>query len=147
MIILDTNVLSELMKPGPSADVVRWTATQPAASLYITSITQAEIMYGILLLPKGKRRTALETAADAMFAEEFGGRILSFGSEAARPYAEVASKRSRAGRPISHFDAQIAAIALAHGSELATRHVNDFASCGVRLINPWADEMTGDNDR
>jgi hypothetical protein len=136
MIVLDTNVLSELMKPEPAAPVVRWTATQPAALLYITSITLAEVMHGILRLPKGKRRTALE-AAEAMFAEEFPGRILAFGSEAAHPYAEIVSERSRAGRPISHFDAQIAAIARTHGADLATRNVNDFAGCGVRIINPW----------
>ena len=137
MIVLDTNVLSELMKPTPSADVARWTATQPPTTLYITSITQAEILHGILLLPKGKRRAALEIAADAMFVEEFSARILPFGSEAARPYAEIAARRSRAGRPISHFDAQIAAVARAHGADLATRNVDDFEGCGVKLINPW----------
>ena len=140
MIILDTNVLSELMKPAPAAKVLHWTASQPTAALYITSITQAEILHGILLLPRGKRRAALETAADAMFVDDFGGRILSFGGEAARPYAEIASGRSRGGRPISHFDAQIAAIARVHGAQLATRNVQDFAGCGVALIDPWEEE-------
>jgi toxin FitB len=137
MIILDTNVVSELMKPDPSADVVAWTSIHPALNLYITSVTQVEILHGILLLPKGKRRAALERAAGAMFAEEFGGRVLAFGSEASRPYAEIASARSRAGRPISQFDAQIAAIARVHGADLATRNVGDFSGCGVKLINPW----------
>ena len=141
MIVLDTNVLSELMKPRPSPQVVRWTTIQSTASLYITSITQAEILHGILLLPNGKRRAALETAAVGMFSQEFGGRILPFDSDAARPYAEIASERSRAGRPISHFDAQIAAIARVHGAELATRNVDDFAGCGVTLINPWLAEL------
>jgi predicted nucleic acid-binding protein len=98
MIVLDTNVVSELMKPTPATSVERWTSAQATTSLYIASITQAEILHGILLLSKGKRRVALETAADAMFTEEFGGRILPFGGEAARYYAEIASARSRAGR-------------------------------------------------
>src|SRR5436190_22321199 len=111
MIILDTNVLSELMKPSPAAPVVGWVGAQPAASLYTTSVTQAEVLHGLMLLPGGRRRRALEAAATSMFDEEFGGRILGFGTEAAPPYARIASDRRRAGRPISHFDAQIAAIA------------------------------------
>lgn len=137
MIVLDTNVLSELMRSTPDETVVRWTTRQPTASLYVTSITQAEILHGILLLPKGRRRTALEDAAAAMFAEDLGGRILPFGSEASRPYAEIASARQRAGRPISHFDAQIAAIARANGASVATRNTADFTGCGIELIDPW----------
>jgi len=137
MTILDTNVVSELMKPNPSTEVVRWTSSQATTNFYIASVTQAEILHGILLLSKGKRRAALEAAADAMFAEDFSGRVLAFGREAARPYAEIASARNRAGRPISQFDAQIAAIARVHGAELATRNVDDFTSCGITLINPW----------
>jgi toxin FitB len=139
MTLLDTNVLSELMKPRPSPEVVRWTTTRSASMLYISSVTQAEILHGIQLLPKGQRRAALQSAADAMFDEEFGGRILPFDSAAARPYAEIAAERSRTGRPISQFDAQIAAIARAHGAELATRNVDDFGGCGITLINPWTD--------
>ena len=137
MIILDTNVLSELMKPETERAVERWTATQRADSLYVTSITQAEILHGILLLPQGKRRLALEGAAAAMFAEDFGERILPFDSEAARHYAEIAVARRRTGRPISHFDAQIAAIAKVNGATVSTRNVDDFAGCGVKLVNPW----------
>jgi hypothetical protein len=139
VIILDTNVLSELMRPEPAAAVAHWTASRPAAGFYITSITQAEIMHGILLLPTGRRRQALESAAEALFAEEFAGRVLPFGSEAARPYAEIAATRSRAGRPISHFDAQIAAIARIHGARLATRNVSDFQGSGIAVVNPWLD--------
>lgn len=137
MIILDTNVLSELMKPAPARIVVEWIAAQPAASLFTTSITQAEILHGLMLLPRGRRRTALEAAASSMFAEDLGGRILGFGTDAASPYARIASDRHRAGRPISHFDAQIAAIARFTGSAIATRHVADFEGCGVALIDPW----------
>ncbi|HEY4138963.1 MAG TPA: type II toxin-antitoxin system VapC family toxin, partial [Casimicrobiaceae bacterium] len=112
MIVLDTNVVSELMRAKPAAAVVRWAAEQSQSSLYTTSITQAEILHGIMLLPAGKRRAAFEAAADAMFKEDFGGRILPFDSDAAEPYARIAAVRQRAGRPIAHFDAQIAAVAL-----------------------------------
>ncbi len=101
MIILDTNVISEVMRPAPAAEVLAWLAAQPAAGLYTTSITQAEILHGLMLLPPGRRRRALEDAVTSMFAEDFGGRILGFGTEA-----------GRAGRPLSHVGAQIAAIAL-----------------------------------
>jgi predicted nucleic acid-binding protein len=137
MIILDTNVLSELMRPAPAPVVVEWLGGQPAGSLYTTSITQAEILHGLLLLPPGKRRSGLEAAATAMFAEDFGGRILPFDADAAPPYARIAWDRRRAGRPISHFDAQIAAIARATGAILATRNVGDFDGCVVKLVDPW----------
>jgi hypothetical protein len=139
MIVLDTNVISELMKPAPADNVVRWVAAQPATSLYTTSVTQAEILHGILLLPAGKRRNALQAAAEAMFEEDFGGRILPFGGEAAHAYARIAVERRRAGHPISHFDAQIAAIAGSAGAAVATRNVADYVGCGVKVINPWKD--------
>jgi len=138
MIILDTNVVSELMRGKPIESVVRWVNGQAATSLYVTSITQAEILHGILLLPKGKRRDAIASAATEMFEHDFGGRILVFGSEAAAAYAVVAAARRRAGRPISAFDAQIAAIARSNGAKLATRNVDDFAGCGVDVIDPWS---------
>ncbi len=137
MILLDTNVLSELMRPRPADDVVRWVAGHRAVDLYTTSVTEAEILYGIQLLPAGRRRTALLAAAGAMFARDFRGRILAFGSEAARAYADIAASRRRAGRPISHFDAQIAAIARSAGFTVATRNVTDFAGCEVRVVDPW----------
>ena len=138
MIVLDTNVVSELMKPTPAGSVAEWVAAQPAASLCTTSITQAEILHGIMLLPSGRRRAAVEAAAEEMFKDEFGGRILPFGSDAAEPYARIAADRRRAGRPISQFDAQIAAIARSTGAALATRNVTDFDGCGVKLIDPWS---------
>jgi hypothetical protein len=137
MIILDTNVVSELMKPAPASIVVDWIGAQPAASLYTTSITQAEILHGIMLLPSGRRRRGLEAAATSMFTEDFGGRILGFGADAAPLYARIASDRRRAGRPISHFDAQIAAIARSTGAVLATRNLADFEDCGATLVDPW----------
>ena len=137
MIVLDTNVVSELMKPAPDETVTDWIASQPAPSLYTTSITQAEILHGIALLPSGKRRDALDAAAEAMFREDFGGRILPFSSDAARPYARIAAERRGAGRPISRFDAQIAAIASSMGAAIATRDAADYQGCGVKIINPW----------
>ncbi|HEY7513422.1 MAG TPA: type II toxin-antitoxin system VapC family toxin [Vicinamibacteria bacterium] len=137
MIILDTNVLSELMRPTPAAEVLGWMAEQPASGLYTTSITQAEILHGVMLLPPGRRRRALETAAAAMFSEDFGGRILGFGTDAAPPYARIASDRRRAGRPISQFDAQIAAIARSTGAAIATRNGADFDGCNVVVVDPW----------
>ena len=125
------------MKPTPEKRVVAWMAAQPSQSLYTTSITQAEILHGVMLLPSGRRRKAFEAAAESMFREEFAGRVLSFGIDAALPYALIAVDRRRAGRPIAHFDAQIAAIARSTGATIATRNVADFDGCGVDLINPW----------
>jgi hypothetical protein len=137
VIVLDTNVISELMKPAPAGSVLRWMAEHPATGLYTTSVTQAEILHGIMLLPAGKRRNALEAAAEAMFNEDFGGRILPFGPDAARPYAQIAAQRRRAGRPISQFDAQIAAVARSAGAAIATRNVTDYEGCGVKVLDPW----------
>lgn len=137
MIVLDTNVVSELMKSAPDGAVVRWIADQHATSLYTTSITQAEVLHGILLLPAGKRRAALEAAAEAMFDKDFGGRVLPFGSGAARAYAQIAAQRRRSGRPISNFDAQIAAITRTARAAVATRNVGDYADCGIKVMNPW----------
>jgi predicted nucleic acid-binding protein len=137
MIILDTNVLSELMRPNPSPRVVTWVAKQPAAELVTTSITEAEIFYGIELLTKGKRRKGLLAAAEAMFAEDLAGRIFGFDSDAARVCSRIAAHRRALGRPISHADAQIAAIAQARGAKLATRNVADFEDCGLNVVDPW----------
>ena len=138
MIVLDTNVISELMRETPAAAVLRWVNARPGASLFITSITQAEVLHGILLLPKGKRRDAIVAAADEVFEHDFVGRILPFGSDAALAYATIAVARQRAGRPISTLDAQIAAIARSHGADIATRNVDDFEGCGIDVIDPWS---------
>lgn len=103
---------------------------------FTTNITQAEILHGIMLLPSSKRRAATAKAGEAMFLEDFAGRILPFNSDAAHPYARIATERRRAGRPISHFDAQIAAIAYCVRAAVATRNTADFEDCGVRLTNP-----------
>src|SRR3982751_6747154 len=109
MILLDTNVVSELMKAHPDVRVLEWLSVQPAAILHVTSITQAEVLHGVMLLPAGRKRSAIQAAADAMFETDFGDRILSFDSSAAVEYARIAAERRKLGRPISQFDAQIAA--------------------------------------
>jgi predicted nucleic acid-binding protein len=137
VIVLDTNVVSELMRSEPASHVVDWIASQPATSLFTTSITQAEIYHGIHLLPVGGRRTAFQEAAEAMFAQDFRGRVLAFSPDAALPYARFAVARRQAGRPVSQFDAQIVAIAACHGARIATRNTVDFELCGLGVINPW----------
>ena len=137
MILLDTNVLSELMRPKPDSRVLAWIASHRAQSLHTTSITQAEILHGIMLLAPGRKRRAFEAAAEAMFREDFTGSVLAFSSDAASPYARIAVDRRSAGRPISQFDAQIAAIALWRRATVATRNTADFEGCGVDLVNPW----------
>lgn len=137
MIVLDTNVLSELMRPAPNGRVRSWIAAQAPLSLYVTSVTQAEILYGVLLLPAGRRRTSISEAAAAMFQTEFADRVLPFATEAAIAYAQIAAERRRLGRPMSHFDAQIASIARVVGATVATRNVGDFDDCGVDILNPW----------
>lgn len=137
MIILDTNVLSELMRPKPSPRVVDWVSKQSTTEIFTTSITEAEIFYGIELLAKGRRREQLLAAADAMFTEDLAGRIFGFESDAARAFSQIATQRRALGRPISHADAQIAAIAQVRRAKLATRNVSDFRDCDIDVVDPW----------
>ncbi|AIC30270.1 plasmid stability protein StbB 2 (plasmid) [Rhizobium etli bv. mimosae str. IE4771] len=137
MIILDTNVISELLIPAPNAAVSKWLGVQHASSVFTTAITEAEILYGLRLLPHGRRRSDLETAILPIFNEDMSGRVLPFDRDAADVYAIIATDRRNAGRPISQFDAQIAAIAISRGASLATRNVSDFEGIGLQIINPW----------
>ena len=135
--LLDTNVLSELLRAAPNPAVMAWVIAQPGENLFVTSVTEAEMRLGVRLLPAGKRRQALEIAVAAMFAEDFAGRIRPFDTAAVPSYVDIVWKRRAAGRPISQFDAQIAAIARCHGDKLATRNVSDFDGCGLSLVDPW----------
>jgi toxin FitB len=137
MIVLDTNVISELLKPAPNPTVEAWLAQYPSASVFTTAITQAEVLHGVRLLTDGKRRRELETAIIPIFSQDFAGRILPFDGDAADAYANIVTAHRRAGRPISQFDAQIGAITLSRGSSLATRDVDDFAGIGISIVNPW----------
>jgi predicted nucleic acid-binding protein len=137
VILLDTNVLSELMRPTPSIAVETWLGGQPVNGAFISAITEAELRYGLALLPEGQRRRRLLAQAEAMLTEDFAGRILPFDSPAAVVYARIAADRRFAGRPISQPDAQIAAIAVSRGAAVATRNVADFEGCGITLVDPW----------
>lgn len=137
MIILDTNVLSELIRGVPDPAVLAWLDALPGAEVSTTAITAAELLYGVARLPEGRRRTALTEAVRAMLAEDFAGRVEPFDGVAATHYAAVVTGRERLGRPIDAADAQIAAICRARSAVLATRNTKDFAETGVELINPW----------
>lgn len=137
-ILLDTNVLSELMRSQPDQAVMDWFAQRASSIFYVSAITEAEIMLGVALLPVGKRREALAAAAHGMFSEDFAGRSLPFDVAAAACYADIVAARRRAGQAITTEDAQIAAVALAHGYPLATRNTKDFLLInGLTLYNPW----------
>jgi predicted nucleic acid-binding protein len=137
MIVLDTNVLSEALRPVPEPSVLDWLANRPRSSLFITTITRGEILYGIRLLADGKRRRGLWDVAKKIFDADFADQVLSFDSDAADMYADIAASRRTAGKPISQFDAMIVAMARSRGASLATRNVKDFEDCGVDVINPW----------
>ena len=137
MMILDTNVVSELMRPHPAPRVVGWISEQPVTQLFTTTVNEAEIYYGVELLQDGKRRRALLAAAESLFSNDFAARILSFDSDAARAFARIVAGRRRAGRPIGLADGEIAAIASAQNAVLVTRDVADFGECGIEVINPW----------
>lgn len=136
-IIVDTNVVSEFMRPKPQPIVTTWLDSQFRRSLFVTAVTEAEIRAGIAFLPEGRRRRQLARAADQAFGILFADRILPFDTEAARVYATIAGRCRRAGRPISQADGQIAAIAHSRNTVLATRNVQDFKLAEVRLVNPW----------
>ena len=138
MILLDTNVLSELMRPSPNPAVVQWLDSRPDAEIWICSVTMAEIRLGIALLPQGKRTKALHAATEQMLEEDFAGRCLPFDCQAAAHYARIVATRQLQGLPVSVEDAQIASVALTGGLALATRNTKDFAAInGLQVVNPW----------
>lgn len=138
MILLDTNVVSELMRPAPDRTVIAWVDAQPASDLWVSAITVGEIRLGIALLPAGQRQDRFARLADTMFQEDFSGRCLSYGVRAASEFAAIVAARTRLGRPISVEDGQIAAIARAGKLTLATRNTKDFADIdGLSVVNPW----------
>ena len=138
MIILDSNVVSEPLRPAPDAAVGAWLDTQASTTLCLTSITQAELMAGVAALPAGRRRNRLAQALSDEVMPLFEGRVLAFDARAAHAFARVQAGARVAGNPIGFADGAIAAIAVAHGFALATRHGRDFKGTGVELIDPWA---------
>lgn len=137
MIILDTNVLSALMRTAPEAAIVDWLDRQPAESIWITAITLFETRLGLALLPRGRRRQALEAAFAQLLEEDLANRVLDFDSAAATEAASLAAARQKAGRPVDMRDTQIAGIALARRATLATRNLRHFQDLNVPVIDPW----------
>ena len=138
MIVVDTNVVSELMRPTPATTVMRWFAAQDSVSLYLTAVTEAELRLGAAILPAGQRRDRLTAEVEAVVREDFAGRVLPFDSAAARAYAAIAASRRSTGRPIPAADCQVAAIARARDAAVATRDTAHFEACGVVVIDPWS---------
>ena len=136
--LLDTNVLSELIRSTPAPEVISWLAAQPPDSVFVSAVTQAEMLTGARILPVGQRRSHMEAMLVLMFEEDFAQRVLPFDRLAATAYADIVAARRGLGRPISQFDAQIAAIARVRGCAVVTRNVRDFEHCGVGVINPWS---------
>ena len=141
MIVLDTNVVSELMRATPSPAVLAWLQQTSSSGLYTTSVTVAEIRYGIARLPDGRRKHELHQAANEVFAA-FPGQVLPFDLNAATAYADVVAGRETDGNPISGFDGQIAAICRSQAGTLATRNTKDFIDTGITLIDPWQETTT-----
>ncbi len=137
MLILDTNILSEIMRPEPERKIANWIVRQPSEDLFTAAMCQAEILAGLAVMPNGRRRTVLEEAARAIFADDFDGRILPFDTAAASAYAELFAARRSAGLPGGTVDLMVAAIARVHGAGVVTRNVADFAGVGFAIVNPW----------
>ena len=138
MFILDTNVLSELMRDEPDATVLGWVARQRVDLLFTTAVSQAEVLSGLAIMAIGRRRQMLEAAARAMFLDDFAGRVLPFDTAAAEAYAEIFAARRQMGRPISGADLMIASIARARDGVVVTRDDGGFEGCGVEVVNPWS---------
>ena len=137
MIILDTNVLSELMRANPDENLLAWLDSQNSQDLYTTAITVAELLYGVARLAHGRRKTALRGAIESMLDGEMAGKVLPFDGNSARQYAMLVAECESHGRPISSADAQIAAVCHGHDAVLATRNGRDFETTGVPIIDPW----------
>ena len=139
MIILDTNVLSALMRTKPEAVVVEWLDRQPADSVWLSSITVFETRFGLALLSKGRRRSGLERAFDRVLTEDLANRVLDFDSMAAAAAAQLAADRQKAGRAVDLRDTLIGGIALARRATIATRNTKHFEGLDVPVVNPWDD--------
>lgn len=137
MIVLDTNVISELTRKAPEPNVVSWLDELMAAEVATTAVTAAELLYGVARMPDGRRKTELAAAVHGLLSDDFRGRVLSFDQPAAQRYADIVTARERLGRPIGIADGQIAAICRTIDATLATRNTDDFQETGLQLINPW----------
>ncbi len=139
MLVVDTNVLSELMRPSPNAAIASWIAERATSSLHLTAVSEAELRFGLAIMPPGRRRDGLAEGLERMLRTGFANRVLPFDSAAASAYAEIAAARRAMGRPMPDADCQIAAIARSRGMAVVTRNVRDFADAGIDVIDPWTD--------
>lgn len=137
MVILDTNVVSELMRPAPDPAIASWVSECATSSLFLTAVTEAELRFGLAIMPQGKRRDGLAKGLERMLETGFANRVLPFDSDAARAFAETAAARRRLGRPIALADCQIAAIGRVRGMPVATRNIRDFEDTGIEIFDPW----------
>ena len=136
--LLDTNVVSELMRESPEPSVARWVSGHPVEDLFLSAVSEAELRYGAAILPMGRRRETILFKIEAMLRDAFEDRVLPFDSDAASAYGHIAAARRSAGRPVASADCQIAAIAAARRMKLATRSVRDFEDMGIEIVDPWA---------
>ena len=139
MPVFDTNVLSELMRPAPNTAITSWVAEQTTSTLYLTAVSEAELRYGLAIMPPGRRRDGLAQGLERMLRTGFANRILPFDSSAAYTYAEIAAARRALGRPMPEANCQIAASARSRDIAVVTRNVRDFADTGIGVIDPWTD--------
>ncbi len=137
MFVLDTNVVSELMRPAPDPVIASWVAAHATSSLFLTAVTEAELRFGLAVMPTGKRRDGLEAALERVLETGFANRVLPFDSAAARAFARIAAARRQQGRPTAEADCQIAAIARARGMAVVTRNTRDFENTGIDILDPW----------
>ena len=137
MFVLDTNVVSELMRPAPDPVIASWVAAHATSSLFLTAVTEAELRFGLAVMPTGKRRDGLGAALERVLETGFANRVLPFDSAAARAFARIAAARRQQGRPIAESDCQIAAIARARGMAVVTRNMRDFEDTGIEFLDPW----------
>jgi len=139
VIVLDTNVISEIMREHPAAKVLHWLRSVPSSQVYTTIMCKAEVLFGIALLPDGRRKRQLSHVAEKIFAEVFSERVLAFDDRAAEEFASVYAMRERAGSRMQIMDGLIAGIVRANNFALATRDVQDYSNCGIEIIDPWSD--------
>ena len=139
MIVLDTNVVSELARPAPNQAVIDWVDAQDSSSLVLTALTAAEVRAGVALMPEGRRKRDVGLRMESLLTETFAGFVLAFDIDSSAHYADIVAGRKRTGWPIGAIDAQIAAVCRQHEAALATRNIADFTDTGLALVNPWHD--------
>lgn len=137
MIVLDTNVISELFKPVPDPTAMAWVGSLPGSEMFTTAVTRGELLFGLYCMPNGRRKSDLLQEVAGLFEQKLVGHVLPYDGDAANAHAEFAAMRRAQGRPVEQSDAMIAGIARSRGATLATRNLRDFEGCGVTLIDPW----------